>query len=246
MKRISVYLLSLIMSGALFVACSDDDDDQLTFDKNSVEVMIDDEDVVKVNGGVSPFKAVPANEEIVEVALNGRDITIKGLKEGSTTIKVTDNNGLDAAIAVTVTKDPYEEEKEDATVRINWNEYEKVLGVDEGIYTFIKSEEKIATFSWTNEEGDESLVLALNDPQDKIGGEAEVDETRESLATPVGKLTITVEGEDDPVEYDVTSWRLVQAQPANDEEGTPDTYWIAFTADAKNGLVVAPFMAAAE
>lgn len=36
MKKISVYLLGLILSGAFFVACDDDDDSKLTFDNITV------------------------------------------------------------------------------------------------------------------------------------------------------------------------------------------------------------------
>lgn len=241
MKKISVYLLSLMVSGAFFVACDDDEsNDKLTFDKNSVEVIVGDEEVVKVSGGAAPYEAAPADETVAEVAVEGSDITIKGLKEGNTTVKVTDKGGLEATIAVAVKVDPFEDEKEDATVRIKWDTYEKVFGTDEGTFTLTKSEEKVVTFSWTNEEEDESLVLALNDPQDKIGGDAGEEEAaslRETMVV-VGKLTITVDGES--TDHDVASWRLVQAEPADGEEGTPDTYWIAFTVDGKTGLCVAP------
>ncbi|SCD19362.1 hypothetical protein PSM36_0532 [Proteiniphilum saccharofermentans] len=244
MKRISIYLLSLMVSGAFFVACDDDESNgKLTFDKNSVEVIIGEEDAVKVSGGVAPYEATPADETVAEATVSGSDITIKGLKEGNTTVKVTDKNGLEAVIAVAVKADPYEEEKEDATVRIKWDTYEKIEGTDEGTFTLTKdAETKTVTYSWTNEEENESLVLIFTDAEDKIGGNGDGEETASVKAEnsePVGKLTVTVEGED-PVDYDVTAWSLLQAQPADDEEGTPDTYWIAFTADGKTGLCVAP------
>ncbi len=241
MKRISIYLLSLMVSGAFFVACDDDESNgKLTFDKNNVEVIIGEEDAVKVSGGVAPYEAMPADETVAEATVSGSDITIKGLKEGNTTVKVTDKNGLEAVIAVAVKADPYEEEKEDATVRIKWDTYEKVEGTDEGTYTLTKAEDKTVTFSWTNEEGDE-LFLTFMDSEDKIGSDGGGEESasvKQENAEPIGTLTINV-GEDSE-DYDVTSWRLVQAQPADDEEGTPDTYWIAFTADDKTGLCVAP------
>ncbi|SFK31212.1 hypothetical protein SAMN05216357_101263 [Porphyromonadaceae bacterium KH3CP3RA] len=241
MKRISIYLVALILSGAFFVACEKEESDKkLTFDKNSVEVIIGEETIVKVSGGAAPYEATPADETIAEVTVEGSDITIKALKEGNTTVKVADKDGLEATIAVVVKEDPYEDEKGDATVRIKWDTYEKVAGTDAGTYALTKAEDKTVTFSWTNEEGDESLVLALNDPEDRIGGDADEEETasvRESVVV-AGELTVTVEGES--TDYNVTSWRLVQAQPADGEEGTPDTYWIAFTADGKTGLCVAP------
>ncbi|WP_019538587.1 Ig-like domain-containing protein [Proteiniphilum acetatigenes] len=241
MKKISIYVLSLILSGAFFVSCEKDDNNRgLTLDKNNAELIIGEETAVKVSGGVAPYEATAADETVAEVAVDGSDVTIKGLKEGNTTIKVTDKEGSEATITVAVKEDPFEDEKDDATVRIKWDTYEKIAGTDEGTFTLTKSEDKIVTFSWTNEEGDESLVLALNDPEDRIGGDADEEETasvRESVVV-AGELTVTVEGES--TDYNVTSWRLVQAQPADGEEGTPDTYWIAFTADGKTGLCVAP------
>lgn len=243
MKRFSIYLLSLMLSGVFFVACDDDDDsiDKLTFDKNSVEVFVGAETVVKVRGGEAPYKATPVDETVAKATVDGGDITIKGVKEGNTTVKVTDKNGLEGTIAVAVKEDPFEDEKEDPTARIKWDTYTKVEGKDAGTFMLTKAEDKTVTFSWINEEEDESLVLTFKDTEDKIGGEGEEKESASVKAedtTPVGKLAVTVDGES--TEYDVTSWRLVQAKPADDEEGTPYTYWIAFTANDKLGLAVAP------
>ncbi len=250
MKRISIYLLSLMVSGAFFAACDDDESNgKLTFDKNSVEMIIGDEAVVKVSGGAAPYEATPVDETVAEATVEGSDITIKGLKEGNTTVKVTDKDGLEATIAVAVKEDPYAEEKEDATVRIEWDTHKKVEGTDAGTFTLTRdAETKIVTYSWTNEEENESLVLTFTDAEDKIGGNGGEEETASVKAEnsePVGKLTVTV-GEEDPVDYDVTAWSLLQAQPADDEEGTPDTYWIAFTAGDKLGICVAPLTVVTE
>lgn len=241
MRRISIYVLSLMLSGAFFVACEKDESNKLTFDKDSVEAIVGEEAVVKVSGGEAPYKATPADKTIVEATVEGSDVTVKALKEGNTTVKVTDKNGLEATIAVTVKKDPYAEDKEDATVRIKWDTYGKVEGTDAGVYKLTKAENKTVTFSWTNEEKNESIVLTFRDVADQIGGDK--DETKSSLVkstsqAPVGELIITMgEGEK---KYGVASLKVVQAQPADDGEGTPDTYWIGFTADGKSGICVAP------
>lgn len=231
MKRISIYLMSLMLSGAFFAACEKEDKIELTFDKNSVEAVVGEEAVVKVSGGEAPYTVEPADGEVIEATVEGNNITIKTLKAGNTTVKVSDKNGVEAIITVKVEKDPYEEEKGDATVRIQWDSYKKVSGTDEGTYTLTKTAEKVVAFSWTNEE--ESLLLSLNDPQDEIG--ADLKST--GSATSVGKLTVTEKGKE-PVDYDVTAWKLVQAQPA--EEGASDSYWITFAANGKEGLFVAP------
>jgi hypothetical protein len=235
MKKRPSYLFTLLCIGALFIACDNEDESRLTFDNNNVEVILNETVTVKVSGGATPYQAEEADETVVEATVSSAEISIKGIKKGQTTVKVTDNNGLSATIAVTVIEDPYEEEKDDATVRFVWDTYEKVRGTDAGTYQLSKAEDKTVTYSWTSEDEEESLVLTFKDAEDKIGAESETASVRESPVV-AGKLTVTVEGED--TDYDVTTWRLVQAEPA--EEGEPDTYWIAFTANGKSGLCVAP------
>lgn len=239
MKRISIYALGLVLSSLFFVACEKEGKTELTFDKNSVEMIVGEEDVVKVSGGEAPYTAVPADEEVIEVTVKGSDITIKTLKVGNTTVKVADKNGVEAVIAVKVEKDPYEEEKADATVRVKWDQFEKVLGEDAGSYTLVKAENKTVVFSWTDEEENESFVLTLKDPQGLIGAEPETASAflkDAGPADPMGELVIG-KGEEEN-KYDVAKWELIQAQPA--EEGTPDSYWVTFTANGKEGLFVVP------
>jgi hypothetical protein len=235
----------MMLLGLVFVACDDDETDKLTFDKNNVEILIEETTTVKVSGGVSPYTVEEADETVVTATVSGSDIALKGLKEGATTVRVTDANGINATIAVKVNEDPYEDEKEDATTRVAWDTFEKVQGTDAGIYTFTKGENNTVVFTWTGEaEGEaeaDSFVLTLQDPDEIIGAEAETTSTRETPAA-VGELTLIVGGE--TTEHDVASWRLVQAAPA--EEGEEDTYWVAFTANGKSGLFVAPLTVAVD
>jgi hypothetical protein len=163
-------------------------------------------------------------------------------------VKVTDSNDIVGTIGVKVTKDPFEAEKEDATVRVAWDTIKIVQGTDAGQYMLTKEVDKTVTFTWTEEaettlqEGEaevDSFVLTFKDPKDLIGAVEEDEEAAASRAeqqVAAGTLTITLDGE--VSEHDVASWRLVQAQPAEGEEA--NTYWIAFTANSKEGLVVAP------
>lgn len=252
MKRISIYLLGLMFSSPFFVAC-EKNEEAMTLDKYTVEVYLGEEAIVEIKGGKAPYKAISADKTIAEVTVEGREITIKALKKGYAIVEVFDQNGLQATMAVASTEDPYLEEKEDATARIKWDTYKKIKGTDEGTYTLTKAEDKTVTFSWTNDVGDESLVLSFKDTEDQIGGTKEVknvsvrgeNETRGTRMTvivePAGKLTVTERGKD-PVNYDVFSWKLVQIQPADDEEG-PDIYWIGFSLYGKLGICVAPLTA---
>lgn len=245
MKKISIYLFTLVLTSAIFVACEKDDNDKLTFDKTNVEILISGEDIVKVSGGVSPYTAKPVDETVAKATVEGSNITIEGLKEGNTTVKITDKNGLEASVAVTVKIDPFEDEKGDASVRFKWDTYNKVEGSEDGagIYTLTKEVNKDVIFTWKDEEDKNSFVLTLKDPDDMVGGVAEEATSREALSE-VGKLIVTVDGE--KTEHSVSTWRLVQDKPANDEEGTPFTYWIAFTANDKSGICVAPLTIAEE
>ena len=248
MKKRPIYLLSLMLLGVFMIACDKNDNDTLTFDNQNVELFIDETTTVKVSGGAAPYTVKAADETIAEATVTGNVITLKALKEGTTTLKVTDNNDIVGTIGVKVTKDPFEEEKEDATVRVAWDTIKIVQGTDVGQYVLTKAEDKTVTFTWTEEaeaalqEGEtevDSFVLTFKDPKDLIGAVEEDEEAVASRAeqqVAAGTLTITLDGE--VSEHDVASWRLVQAQPA--EEGAADTYWIAFTANSKEGLVVAP------
>ena len=242
MKKGPIYLLIMMLLGVFFVACDKDDADTLTFDKNNVEVYIEETITVKVSGGVAPYTAKPANETMVKVTVSGSEITIEGLEEGSTAVTVTDANGIEGTLPVKVSEDPYENEKEDATVRVIWGgEFKKVQGEDAGRYELTKAEDKTVIFTWSNEAEDEtevdSFVLTFKDTNDLIGEEVEV-ETASTRDSPIvyGTLVVTENGES--TDYDVLSLRLVQAAPA--EEGVANTYWIAITAGGKSGLVVAP------
>ena len=248
MKKRPIYLLSLMLLGVFMIACDKNDNDTLTFDNQNVELFVDESTTVKVSGGVAPYTVKAADETIVEATVTGSEITLKVLKEGTTTVKVTDSNDIVGTIGVKVTKDPFEAEKEDATVRVAWDTIKIVQGTDAGQYMLTKEVDKTVTFTWTEEaettlqEGEaevDSFVLTFKDPKDLIGAVEEDEEAAASRAeqqVATGTLTITLDGE--VSEHDVASWRLVQAQPAEGEEA--DTYWIAFTANGKEGLVVAP------
>lgn len=241
MKK-TIYLLSLMLSGMLFIACGENESDQtLTFDTKNVEMIVGYSMDVNVNGGISPYTVKSANEEIAKATVKGKVITVNGLKEGKTSLNVTCSGGAKATLAIAVVVDPYEGDKKNVAIRVKWDAFEKTDGKNKGIYTLTKAEDKTVTFSWTNEEDKESLTLSFSDKDDVIGGEKNTPHnavTGKSL----GKLKVTKDKE--VKEYDVTSWRLVQAKPADEKEGTPKSYWITFTANGKTGIFVAPLTVA--
>ena len=104
MKKSSNYLLILLFVGVLFIACDDDEDTKLTFNKNKVEVAVNESDTVTVSGGITPYTAVEGDETVAVATVISSKIAVKGLKKGNTTVKVTDKNGVNATLPVTVTE----------------------------------------------------------------------------------------------------------------------------------------------
>ncbi len=110
MKQVKL-LMTILLASALFAACSSDDDPApaLKFDNAAVELVVEGEaTTVTVSEGTAPYTfEVAAVEEgadviSVEVDENGK-VTISGVAEGTSTITVTDANGVKGEIKVTVT-----------------------------------------------------------------------------------------------------------------------------------------------
>lgn len=105
MKRFS-YLLSILLIGLFFIACDKDDNTtpKLKLSPASVEVKVEANTVVKVSGGTAPYVAKEADKTIATAAVTNSDIKITGVKEGVTTIAVTDKKGVKGTISVKVLK----------------------------------------------------------------------------------------------------------------------------------------------
>lgn len=104
MKKIINILL--VMGCVLaFASCEDKDDDiaqELKLDKTTIEVVEDASVTVTVETGNSDYQATPAATDIATVTVSGSTITVKGIKEGETTISVKDGKGKTASIKVSV------------------------------------------------------------------------------------------------------------------------------------------------
>ena len=65
---------------------------ELTLDKSSVEVEVDEEAVVTITGGTAPYAAEPEDATVAAATVEDNKITVKGLKTGTTKITVTDKD----------------------------------------------------------------------------------------------------------------------------------------------------------
>jgi predicted regulator of Ras-like GTPase activity (Roadblock/LC7/MglB family) len=75
----------------------------LTFDKSSVSIAKDKEDVVTVSGGTVPYTATVKDAAIATATVKDAKVTVKGLKAGTTTITVADKDKkYSGVISVTI------------------------------------------------------------------------------------------------------------------------------------------------
>ena len=105
MKKLN-YLTGIFFLSLLFVACDKKDEPtpKLTMTPSSVEVKISEEATVKVSGGTAPFTVVEADKTIATATVTNSDVKVTGVKEGQTTIAVTDKNKVKGTITVKVVK----------------------------------------------------------------------------------------------------------------------------------------------
>lgn len=111
MIKTSFLLVNMIILSALFIACNNEGNDienditPLTLDPYYVNVFTEGAATVKVSGGVSPYTVKEEDNTVAQATVSGNDIIVKGMRQGETTIKVTDNNGTNATFTVKVTRD---------------------------------------------------------------------------------------------------------------------------------------------
>lgn len=104
MKK-SKFLLTLLMV-ALFVgfsSCSDDDDIiSIEVEKSVVDLEVGEKSVVKITEGNGGYTVVSADEETATAIVKDNEVLISGIKEGTTTITITDKEGETMPITVNV------------------------------------------------------------------------------------------------------------------------------------------------
>ncbi|MGV8092088.1 MAG: hypothetical protein AB2L24_09525 [Mangrovibacterium sp.] len=97
-------ILSLLFFTFILASCKDDEEiiPDLTLDKTSVEITVDEQGTVKIETGNGGYTVSSSSATIATAAISGTTITITGVAKGGATITVKDQSGKTATIAVTV------------------------------------------------------------------------------------------------------------------------------------------------
>lgn len=103
-KAMMLALAACCLGCAMFTSCDkNDDDESLKFSPATVNVTVGKTQTVTVKGGTQPFTAKSADEKTATVTVSKDQLTVTGVKAGTTTINVVDKNKLTGALTVKVT-----------------------------------------------------------------------------------------------------------------------------------------------
>ena len=208
--KIFSYLLAATL---LFASCSDDDDDKnLSFDKDAIEIIVGQTETITVKNAKGVLTILSDKKTASAVVSEDADdkVVITGIAEGETVVTVTDKAGKTDTIKVTVW---------DASARFVWDTVSKKGKT----YILLQDEETGRTgFTWKAEGDEHPIILCFIDENKKLEVGAKKD----------AKLTIN--GEEGIA---VTSLEIKHSKIL--KEGAGPTIWIAFKAKDKEGICVA-------
>ncbi|MDD4590002.1 MAG: Ig-like domain-containing protein [Parabacteroides sp.] len=184
-----ILLIGLIFSLSI-ISCQDEVViEEIQLDKTEIDLKINESTTVIIKGGNGEFNAKAEDESIATVSVVNRVITIKAVKEGSTTVTVTDNKNNTATLDITVSYSIPTQSK------FVWNnesvEFDKAGGYGISILsnsialTDLNIDKKQYVLSWT-------------------GGLSEGEKSN-------GKLMISEQGKTTPETITLTSVKVVQA-----------------------------------
>ncbi len=219
MKSFKLVLFYLVLIPFLS-SCDDDDDDNLTFDKNNIGMIVGQSLNVAVKGGDGTYTVKSSDDKIATAKISDKNVVINAVKEGNVSFTINDKSGKKGSISVIVKKDPYEAVKNDAKIRFVWDKISKIKDTDKGTYAFSQSKEGKVEFNWKSEDGKSTIVLNFTDKAGSIA----VGDKKDA------KLLI------DGKEVKVESLSVIQNKVVNANEKA--TVWIVFNADKKEGVCV--------
>ena len=143
-KVFKTMMLAVCCLGAgVLVSCDKEDDNNLKLSMPKVEVMPGVAVKVSISNGTQPYSVKSMDEKIATVELVKNVMTVKGLKEGKTTIVVTDKKKRSAMLAVNVVT-PLAFDKGKVEIAVG---KEDVVTIKSGKapYTVMVKDKKVAT-----------------------------------------------------------------------------------------------------
>ncbi len=121
MKKLIVFVFCLSL-GLAFQACNSDPEIELKdvkIEPSSISVLVGETETAEITDGNGGYTAeVTTGTSFASVAVAGNVVTVTGIKEGSSTITVTDKDGKTAALSVTVNAVPRQLELETESVSV--------------------------------------------------------------------------------------------------------------------------------
>lgn len=181
------------------VSCDDDDDtpsNTLKLSKTKTEVAVGKTDTVKIGNGTSPYTIVSGDVKITTATLFKTDsIVITGVKQGKAIVTVTDKNGYNGKIIVTVKATTSGLTFDKTSLSIE-NGKEGTITIKSGSapYTVVSKDASIATASIS---GSKITIKGVK------AGSTTVTVTDKNKKT--GTIVVTVKAASSSLEFDKTS-----------------------------------------
>ena len=131
------------LGAAVLTSCDNEDNNKIKFSVPQVNMIPGATAKVAISNGTQPYSVRSVDEKVATVKLEKNVMTITGVKEGKTSIVVTDKKKMSATLAVNVMK-PLDFDKQQVEVAVG-KEETVVVKSGKAPYTAMVKDNKIAT-----------------------------------------------------------------------------------------------------
>lgn len=156
MKKNLLYLAGALLSSAILATgCTEDlpTYSEMAVDRTEIFIQADGDDptaLVNITAGNGNYKLTIADENIASATLNGSQILVNGLKNGTTTLTVMDWAKHSAVISIKVKEDfNFVLDRTELLMVLGNNEIEQInINSGNGGYQAVSSDESVATAAY--------------------------------------------------------------------------------------------------
>ncbi len=215
MKKFKLFICLLALVSFISSCHDDDDKKSLSFEKSSIEVVVGKTSKTTIKNGDGKYLIKSGDAKIATATISGKEITVAGVKVGTTKIIVSDKSGSMGVLTVSVIADP----KTDANTRFVWDKTSKIQGTHKGTYKLSYAANKVE-WNFKSEDAKSTIVLTFTNAAGAI---------TEGVKT---NAVLTIDGK----AVTVTALEVIQNKVV--KTGEKATVWIVFNADKKGGVVV--------